>query len=254
MIFASARRFSLFAAALVVAGCAVPADWRHGYRPLSTEDGLIAFDAPAFTSRQPARVLFADRLQREEYARFQGGGAQAEIIYLSIRRHLSPRAVLNGVPGLDGMLESWRYLGGRLGEAHEAAARNTEWFKVWYKTFHLSGSGRACMGFRAEWDNNSWDRLNRPTQAVFGYYCAKPGMDISMADAGALVEGFGIRGVTQRLSGQSVAITAVPPSPSQVELAALAQASRGGSLGASQFPLRWATIFSPDGGSDTVVP
>lgn len=255
LIFASAHRLAVCAAAvLFVAGCAVPEDRRHGYRPLAAEDGLIAFDAPAFAGRQPTRVLYADRRQREEYARFQGGGAQAEVVYLSIRTWHNPRSVLNGVAGLDGMLETWSYLDGRLGQAQEAVAWQTDLTKIWFRTFRLSGSNRTCLGFRGEWDFHAWDRLYRPTRAMFGYYCAKPGADITTAEAGTLMDGLGIGGVSRRLSGQPVTITAIPDLPTQQQLAALVRSRGGGSLGTAQFPLRLATTFSPDGGSDPVVP
>jgi hypothetical protein len=255
LIFASVRRLAVCAAAvLIVAGCTVPEDRRHGYRPLPAEDGLIAFDAPAFAGRQPTRVLYADRRQREEYARFQGGGAQAEVVYLSIRTWHNPRSVLDGVAGLDGMLETWSYLDGRLRQAQEAVAWQTDLAKIWFRTFRLSGSSRACMGFRGEWNFHAWDRLYRPTHAVFGYYCAMPGADITTAEAGTLMDGLGILGINRRLSGQSVDIAAIPDEPTQRDLAALVQSRGGGSLGASQFPFRLATTFSPDGGGVIVVP
>ncbi len=248
------RRFAYIAvSAVVLTGCTVAEDMRHGFRPLAAENGLMVFDAPAFDGTEPVRVMYADHRQREEYVRFQGGGAQAEVVYLSIRKWHNPRTVLNGVAGLDGMHESWNFLKGRPHEEQEAVAWETDLTKIWYKTFGLSGSKRTCMGFRAEWDENYWDRESRPTRALFGYYCAKPGTEISTVEAGMLMDGLGIRGVSQRQTGRPTDVTAIPETPTQQELAALARGGDGG-VGAVRFPMLLAWTFSPDGGGVIIVP
>lgn len=126
------RGFAYIAVGLLfLAGCAAPEDRRHGFRPLAAENGLMVFEAPAFDGTEPVRVMYADHRQREEYVRFQGGGAQAEVVYLSIRRWHNPRTVLNGVAGLDGMHKSWNFLKGRPREEQEAVARETDLTKIW---------------------------------------------------------------------------------------------------------------------------
>ena len=77
------------------------------------------------------------------------------------------------------------------------------------------------------------DELLRPGQALFGYYCAKPGNGLSTAQAAALVKRIRVRPRSRQITSAPVA----------AEQDRLAKRARAGATGTPSFPFALAEVY-----------
>ena len=68
------RKAALFLAAAGLGACADPGTDASRIRAVAPGEGRILFAANEFLDTTPRRALFMDDWEREEYARFEGGG------------------------------------------------------------------------------------------------------------------------------------------------------------------------------------
>jgi len=216
------------ASAMVLAACNTVSN-----RTVATPQGAghVLFEATAFTETAPVRVGWVDTWQEEEYSRFAGKGAQAEIIYSVADERDS--VVLDFDMTLDRVIGNW-HAGVSLGEKGNAEAPLGT-----FQYQHFAKAGRACVGFLNEWDYRVGDRQLRPAKVLFGYYCGNSGRSFSRGDVASLLSDIWIRDIgridyrfTPRLS--------------------LASGARPSKIGNLQFPYARADRFTDaDGERDT---
>lgn len=185
------------AATLAVAtlgGCAQYMIQQPNAVAVPAEHALVVFSAPAFDSGQATRVRHVDAWQTEEYARFEGGGARAEVVY--VRSDLRTEIVLDYSFLVRNRVETFNHNRGKTAEWGEAQSAKTALTTFWFQPYRLPAANRNCFGFSSEWDRYPNDIHNRPREAMFGYYCAKPGETMSADTMASLVGKVGILGTT----------------------------------------------------------
>jgi hypothetical protein len=138
--------------------------------PVPTKDARILFAAPRFANNPPLRLKFTDVWQREEYALFQGDGAQAEIFYIAATAR---ETSLEYEVGLKPRIKSWNYNSGSKIVWGEESKGFSAFGKVFYLPY-LRGPD-SCFGFSTEWAVAVDDSELNPTKVVFGYYCEASG-------------------------------------------------------------------------------
>ncbi len=182
----------------VLGGCAVSDYQRPTIDRVSPGDERIIFAADEFRGTAPQRVKFTDIWQREEFALFRGSGAQAEIMYITVTQPVFTIA-LEYQFMVDDMVETWnlnRKHAKAWGHSKPIEARLATYF---YKSYRLTEINRACFGFAAEWDHRNDDSYHRPSQVLFGYFCAKAGASLAAHRMEELIRMIGVRGVTDPL-------------------------------------------------------
>ncbi len=208
------------ASAMVLAACK-----KASNRTVATPqgEGHVIFESEVFTETVPTRVGWVNTWQEEEYSRFAGKGAQAEVIYSVADERDS--VVLDFVMTLDRVIGTW-HTASSLGEKG-----NAETPLGTFQYQHFTQAGRPCVGFLNEWDYRSGDRQLRPAKVLFGYYCGKSGPSLGRKHVASLLSDIWIRDIdridfrfTPRLS--------------------LASSARAGNVGNLQFPYARADRFT----------
>jgi len=233
---------------LVLAACSVPDDARSGLRALGEAGGLVRYETAEFTSTAAMRVMFADPSQREEYALFQSGGAQSEIMYITTRHYHITNVALESWDTLEDMIEGWNHNQNRNVSYDDAYDLNAEWANMQVKPFQLDGGKTQCAGFNADWEPPGDDSEQRPGKKLFGYYCEKPGLPMAKAQIVDRLSEIGIRGVNQKISKGFVQVPAVKAIPTQTELASRVEGDVRS--GTKKFPYMMAVFYQPGGGCD----
>ncbi len=227
--------------AFSISACAIPDGARTGYRPLPPEQSLVAFDMSAFDGSEAKRVVHGDHMQREEYALFRGGGAQAEVIYIKERRFFSQEISLDYHLTTETAIRAWNRFQGKALSLGKVYVYETDLAEFWYRTFRIAGSDRDCVGFNGEWDNRKEDFHQYPGKVMFGYYCPPEGQSFGLDAAEAALDKLGVRGINRRLRDPIVELTRLPADPSQSKLAKIARG--GADAGTSLFPMKIAKTF-----------
>ena len=206
----------------------------------------IGFSRQAFAQPISRQVTFADSWEREDYALFQEGGAQAEIVHIAAAN--TPIALDYYFTSKE-QLETWNFNRGRPKVFGVTDNVRTYYAKVFYTPYRLTDEGRSCVAFSGAWDYLTDDPEHRPGQAIFGYFCERPG--------GALTQER-IRDIIRRLDipndSVPVEVSRLGAAPSAAEHAqALAEArGQGGSgrTGNPSFPFKLARSYNDFDGSD----
>jgi len=213
-----------------------------------TESAYVQFTATAFENTPSKHVVFTDVWQHEEYVLFEGGGAQAEIIYVAANER-DTIALDYSYPVVP-MVQTWNIARKHpiaWGEKGQTGAPLGAYF---YRHFRLNDVGRDCVGFFTEWDLKDDDPQLRNGKALFGYYCEKPGIALSQKQVFGLLDNIWIRGITARydVRFQPVAPTGGPLAGQQ---GALAFAKYGtGDTGNVNFPFDIASHYNEFDGDD----
>lgn len=212
------------------------------------DQARIVFDADAFASTTPVRVRYSDLWQSEEYARFQGRGAQAEVIQAQI--DYSERVALDYNMLVEDMVETWNYNKGQAKSWGKAEGIRTPLSRFWYRPYALQNKNQSCVGFTTDGNVEPQDpRYQR--WALFGYYCAAPGTTLTKAQMEQLVNSVGILGVSKpRWKAEVEAAKASAPQTGATPGDAIQVARAGGEAGNPRFPFMFARWFSPSEGSD----
>lgn len=156
-------------------------------------DGLVTFDADAFASTTPRRVGYIDIWQEEEYTKFDGDGADAEIIYSVADERDS--IVLDFNLTLDRIIENWHPRAAGAVSLGEEGTVKAPLGSFDYRQFTLGNGNRPCVAFLNEWDYRMGDPQLRPAKVLFGYYCGKGGTVLDKDDVAGLLSEIWIKGI-----------------------------------------------------------
>lgn len=239
-------------AAILVTGAALSA-CAYSYDPPATAAlppgvGTVAFDAPALGGDPGRRIRYVDMWQTEEYALFQGGGAQSEFVYATT--HSGFEVVLEYGKTIEAAVAGFTHNRGDKAW-DEARSTNTNVGLVWYRPYRLARTGQSCVGFTAEWHKNPNDQRYAPRRVLFGYHCQPKAL--SPDDADDLIRRVQVRGITVPMKPSDQAAEAQVPRPTaadqQVALD-FARGGPGGEAGVPAFPHRFArSIWKSNGGN-----
>lgn len=247
------RLAALFLAATSLGACAVPGTDGSRIRAVAPGEERILFAADEFLGTTPRRALFMDDWEREEYARFEGRGARAELIYIT---SVSPNVALEYPFMVRDTVGTWnmsRRNAPQWGPSGQAsAAFDTIYTQSFYtQSFTFGGTDRPCVGFNAEWDMVGDDPANRVGKVLFGYYCAPSGTVLTEERIASLLGTVGIRGVTERLGKRA---RGPAPAVSPAQAAQAAQTARGASptadTGNAGFPFGFGQYFTVGNGGE----
>ena len=243
-----ARLFAVAASAALIAGCQTAGAKYPSVNWAGSDTALVLFTAPAFKDTDSKHVVFTDMWQHEEYVLFEGGGAQAEIIY-SAANERDTIALDYSYP-LTPMIKTWNIASRHpvaFGEKGQTGAPLGAYF---YQYFRLTDANRACVGFFTEWDLKDDDPQLRNGKVLFGYYCEKPGVALGEPQVFEILDNIWIRGITARFDTrfQPVAPTGGPLAGTQ---GALAFATQGaGGTGNANFPFDMASHYQDVDGDE----
>jgi len=250
-LFKSGRVAAILLGSLALAGCQSVGSYQPDISWAGTKDAVVLMTAPEFKNKPSRHVVFTDIWQREEYALFQGDGAQAEIIYAATNER--DTVVLRSYLTLERMVNTWNIARNHSvawGESGRVGAPLETFF---YKRFRLTDVNRSCFGFNAEWDQRQDDPYHRYTKNLFGYYCASPGVAIAKPEIAGLLSNVWIRGITARFNAR---FTPVAPSGPGSSRAGATQFAQAGSrdTGNAAFPFDMAEYFNDADGEDNPKP
>ncbi len=225
-----------------LAGCQTTGANQPSVAWAGTKTAYVLFTAPAFKGTDSKHVVFTDIWQHEEYVLFEGGGAQAEIIYAAVNER--DTIALDFNYPLEPMIKTWNIANAHpvvFGEKGQTGAPLGAYF---YQHFRLSDVGRSCVGFFTEWDLKDEDPELRNGKALFGYYCERPGGTIGQAQVFKLLDNIWIRGITARFDTRFTPVAPVN-GPAASPQGALAFANQGnGNSGNANFPFDMADYYN----------
>jgi len=161
----------------------------------------VVFHADTVGKTPVKRIQYSDNEQRVDYALYQGGGAQAEFIYMETYYFMLVAFEFPYI--IRDKVEAWNFLKGRPKEWGEAIQLRTKLGWIFYKPFRVTRTGQQCFGMSGEWYPHPNDAQQRDTRIMFGYYCAPKGQALSDRQLMNLVTNIGIRGVTERAIGHA---------------------------------------------------
>ncbi len=164
---------------------------------LPADKGLIAFAAEGLDPAPAQRIQYSDNEQRVEYALYKGNARQAEFIYME-RPYFSVSVSFVFPYTIRDKVETWNFSKGQAVEWDKAVQLRTKLGMIFYRPYRLLGADRRCFGMSGEWDADGEDPDQYPLRVMFGYYCAGPGEKLPGKDIFALLDGIGLRGVTER--------------------------------------------------------
>jgi hypothetical protein len=204
------------------------------------DEGMLVNNLPEFVAGNQHHVVFTDRWQHEEYALFQGGGAQSEMI-LSLANERD-NIVLNYVLTVRRNIETWNINRAHSIQYGPTGRIDSAMGTFFYQQYTLGSANRNCVGYYATWDERLRDDQGRPSKAVFGYYCAAPGNVVTTTKVGDIIDGIEYRGV-----GDNVRFEPTPPKIAMAASGGQSPSSfakgTGSGAGNSNFPFDIAVEF-----------
>ena len=223
---------------------------------LPPEKGLVVFKADAVGDKPVRRIQYSDNWQRVDYALFQGAGAQAEFIYMD--RPMNDMIVFRFPFTIADKVATWNFSKGQPARFDEAVFIRTKIGYVFYRPYRLTAIDRQCFGVSGEWDRAQDDPDLKFTRILFGYYCAAPGQALANEKMLSLIDGIGIRGVTEPgaadpVSGFHADVEANFAGP-QRTMQAIGEAQGAGDAGAgiAEFPFRYAERYQQSAKDDFI--
>ncbi|MDA0996924.1 MAG: hypothetical protein O2944_01805 [Proteobacteria bacterium] len=255
-VSSSGKIFFAAAFAAALGGCAISKENTGTFAALTDEQGRVVIGAPDFTGPALRRVGFADILEREEYSLFRGSGGQAEALFAEARTDMHAQTVLDFSYLVEAAIKMFRFNQGQAIEFSDAKFVKTSFGGAWTRSYLLTGSGHACIGFYAEWDHRPDDPKRQPSKGLFGYACRPAGKAMPDADALAIVQSIDLQGITVPLrikSAYNLKKGDPPELPKghQIELMVAAQdGTPGAKSGLPAFPLLAARGFTMQDSSD----
>lgn len=236
--------------ALSLAGCAA------GLHVVPPDQAHVGFTGAELASDPKAVVRAYAARQNQEYLLFQGGGAQAEMIYNAM-------PLVQGVNGV--AVDALRFYPF---EREKRAAiwkinqsEPIEWGKpdgltvqldplygeqqVEYVPYTLTQSQRPCFSFESVWDQPAYDPDFSPRKVLFGYYCAPPGSGLDEQRVAAVLESLQVRSTPHPLEDAQVPPGAAPAGDPQQVVAGLSA-----DTGTTRFPYLFQIVQGQFGGGD----
>jgi len=235
---------SLATVAVVAAACAVPDTAKTGLRLGDEANGAIVWTAGGREIAATDRIIYADPIQREEYALFEKDGIRAEIVYITTRDLYNKNVALEHWLSFDDMITGFNHVKKGRVELGDAFRADTGWIKLWAKPFRLANAEGECAGFSTEWDRPSDDPDMRPGKALMGYFCRPADNTLTTAAIEGTLSGLGIRGINVKKRESSTSVADLPDSPSQTALAMRANGSGADAdKGNPDFPFAMGVIY-----------
>ncbi len=217
---------------------------------VASEDRRIAVEAAAFGGAEAVGVRYASMFQVEEYALFEAGGRQAELIYAAANKRRN--MALQYDYSISAMVPTWRYNAGRVsswGELGRLDAGSRTWF---YRPYTLEGSRRPCFGFHLLREIALDDPQRRPREMVFGYYCGAEDETLSDDQTRSLIQSIGIRGRPpfERPGSRADRVVTASVDGAPAGRGPLTVARGAAPLGAGnpEFPFKFARYYSSSSG------
>ena len=157
-------------AAVALSVCGV---WAAELEPVEPGEERIFFSAPEFLSNiQPTHFKREDADSRQDYAFFSGAGVFAAITFLEA---INDEIVFNFDLSVKKIVDFFTYNENYKKEWGSADTVDSSLGRFIVKNYRLPEKNQECFGFSVEADYSSTDDLSRPTEVLFGYYCAGEG-------------------------------------------------------------------------------
>lgn len=242
MTVSAARKILAAIGVLGLGACTVESMPRPTIENLSAGDERIVFRAPAFSGAVHS-MRFSDFWEEEEYALFQGAGAQAEILYAGVSAY--DQLALEYGFTVARSVETWTFNKGVPKQWNDVQRVRTPLTEFFYKPYRLAGRNRQCFGFSGEWAHPADDPEIRPGKVIFGYYCAKEGEALGATDMARLLLGITLRGERHRIYGNAVLNASGEPPPT----VSARQAVPGIKTGNPDFPFKFARHYQTSDGN-----
>lgn len=233
--------------ALTACASQSPYGVQSGVSAVPTGSERVIFRAPAFENAKVVRAKFLDPdHEREEYVLFQGGGAQAEILFSQTVDQFRD-IVLEFNKLTSYTVETWNFNKGKASFAGASRQVNAP-LPLYIHEFTNTSTNQSCFGFKAEWDPAATDRFARFTRQLFGYYCAPKGTRLNAIEIEQLANEIGVRGVTE--AGGFLELAATGPIHDPQLEALVKDGSPAGQTGNAEFPFQLLRFFDSGGGGD----
>jgi hypothetical protein len=249
------RFAAVLVGALTLAGCGTSGTAGGTWPNVSwvaPEEAFVVFDTSNFGGAASRHVAFTDIWQREEYALFQGNGAQSEII-LSTADERDTIILEYGLTVPRGVA-TWNIARNHSIAWGDKGILGTPLSLYAYQRFQLTDVGRNCFGFSAEWDQRQDDPQFRYNKTLFGYYCDPPGRPaISDARVTRLLDSIQLRGITTRRNVRFTPTAPAGPVAAQRGAQAFARGSTR-DTGNPNFPFNFAFKFQEPTGQNEIFP
>ena len=221
-------------AATTLSACAIPDGMRAGLRGLAEKDGIIIFDHAPFDQGATDRVVYANASERDEYALFKAGDAQAEFVYVTTRTRHQTNLMIDDPISADEAINAFHHNRGEVPQMGDAVLLDNHGIRSWAKPYLLPKAGKTCGAVSGKWDQLIDAPL--PTRVMFGYFC-EAGTDLMTAqELDKMVDKIGLRGITVNALPGSVYVPTRTEEPMQVELLARAKGSSESKQGNVKFP------------------
>jgi len=235
-------------AALALSSCAIAPVPQYGVSRVAAGDERIVFPVAAFEGTSPVQVRLTDRWEHEDYALFQGGGAQAEILFAGVAT--TPIALNYGYTVARGA-QTWSFNRGRVGRWGTVGKVRTRLADFFYRPYRIDAEDRDCMAFSAEWDDPADDPFHRPGRVLFGYYCAATGVRLPSERIPDLLRQIDLREPAQVVDASLPGRTAEPVAVTGAAPVDVARGTASGSeTGNPHFPFYFAEHYQDFDGSD----
>lgn len=241
-LFRSLKLAIVLGMAAVISACAIPDGARTGLRALDNSSGLISFDSDEFKGRAEQRVVYANTIEREEYALFKSRENQAEFIYITTRHLHLTNLVIDRLFDIDAAMGGFRHNRIEKPTLGEAFLYRSNGIRYWAKAFQLTNTGDVCGALSGSWDAPAED--SRPSKALFGYFCRSGTVPLSSQQIMSTIDQIGIRGITSDAIDGNIEYPKLADAPTQLELLTRAQGQSGGRDGNTRFPYHVVRYFN----------
>ncbi len=242
---------AVLALATGLAACSVSDGDGDRVKWVAPEDRRIAVESVALTGGEPLSVRYSSMFQVEEYALFQSGGRQAEVIYAAANKRRN--MALQYDYAISAMVPTWNHNAGRVsswGELGRLDAGQRTWF---YRTYSLEGSRRRCFGFHLVREVALDDPLRRPREMIFGYFCGAEDEALADDQIRSLIQSIDIRGRPQfdRPGSRAGSVVTASLDGAAADREPIVVARGAGAtpgIGNPEFPFKFARYYSTSSG------
>ncbi len=228
----------------VLASCAIPDGARSGLRALAKSEGAVVFSGAPFGQAADPRIVYANSIEREEYALFKSPDRQAELVYITTRHIHITNVVIDKLFSLDETISGFRFNQMQPVVSGTPFKLKAKGIGFWAKSYQLAKANQTCGAFSGSWDAPG-DEL-RPSKVLFGYFCETGQLPLTKAQIKSTVDKIGIRGITADAGDGIVSVPRLSESPTQPVLRAQAQGQPGERQGNSRFPYNVVRFYKQD--------
>ncbi len=234
----------ILAATLALSACTIPDGGRTGLRDGGPSVRQIVFNSGDFSNGPQTSVLYANTIEREEYALFKSPDRQAEFIYITTRHFHTTNVVINRIFDLETAINGFRHNQSGTRTAGQPFRVKSNGISYWAKSYQLPEQKRACAVFSGSWDHPADDL--RPSKALFGYFCETATAALTKAHIENQINKVGIRGITSDLQEGAIDVPTLAETPTQDDLLLRAQGAPNSRQGNMNFPHQSVWYFKRD--------